>query len=222
MIGKQAEFCFEHYLKTSQRYKLLATTIQIQGATETLGELDYLVYDFKSKQTLHIELTCKFYVYDTLHGSTVISNWIGPNKKDTLREKITKLKDKQFPLLYKQETKEELNSLGIKATSIVQKVCFKAFLFIPKRLNKKDFSKEYSTCIIGYWISYSEFIAETETSLYALPKKKEWLVAPENSVEWLSFAEAQERIKEQLEQKKSPLVYKKDDTSIERFFVVWW
>lgn len=222
MVGKQAEFCFETYLKTSQKYTLLAATIQIQGATETIGELDYLVYDTKNNELLHIELTCKFYVYDDSNGTDIISHWIGPNRKDTLREKVTKLKEKQFPLLFKLETKKRLNLIGIETASVIQQVCFKAFLFIPKTLDKAALSKEYTDCIVGYWIRFSEFIFENETVRYAIPKKTEWLLSPESIREWVSFSEAKKHIKEQLENKKSPLVYKREDTTVDRFFVVWW
>ncbi|GHC55256.1 DUF1853 family protein [Ulvibacter litoralis] len=222
MVGKQAEFCFETYLKSTENYKILTANIQIQGTSETLGELDYLVYSINNKQILHIELACKFYVHDVSYDTNEESHWIGPNRKDTLSDKLGKLKEKQFPLLFKSETKKKLATLGIETDSIVQQVCLKAFLFIPKHLQKESFPKEYSDCIIGYWIRFHEFSSESETALYAIPKKKEWLIASQNTTEWVSFSEIQNEIKLQLDQNKSPLVYKKRQNTIERFFVVWW
>ena len=70
MLGKQAETCFEFLLKQSKRYQLLAANIQIQGEIKTLGELDYLVFDSETSKTLHIELACKFYLFDVSLGCT--------------------------------------------------------------------------------------------------------------------------------------------------------
>ncbi len=77
MLGKQAEYLFENWLKHSQRFQLLAANIQIQGETKTLGELDYVVRAIETNETLHIELACKFYVLDETLGTKVSAQWIG-------------------------------------------------------------------------------------------------------------------------------------------------
>lgn len=60
MLGKQAEFLFEYAIKNSKRYQLLLSNVQIQGATETLGELDYIIYDTQTSETYHLELPVSF------------------------------------------------------------------------------------------------------------------------------------------------------------------
>ena len=122
MLGKQAEYCFTHALNQSNRYQVIASTLQIQGEVATLGEIDYLIYDRKKEQVCHIELACKFYLYDPTF-KTQEARWIGPNRKDTLADKLRKLKQKQFPMLFASETEQVLMSLGITADSVVQQLC---------------------------------------------------------------------------------------------------
>jgi hypothetical protein len=222
MIGKQAEFCFEYYLKHSHRYKLLAANIQIKGETETLGEIDYLVFDTERQQMLHVELACKFYLHDSGLNDMDLSQWIGPNRKDTLKEKLDKLHLKQFPLIKRAETQDTLKKLNIDPDTIEQQLCLKAFLFIRKGWSANQFSDSYRSCLVGYWIPFSEFITEDNTALYSIPKKKEWLLPLEQTKEYNSFSETQAILKLNIDIKRSVLIYKKQKTAITRIFVVWW
>tara|TARA_R100000306_G_scaffold11683_3_gene13777 strand:- start:1391 stop:2062 length:672 start_codon:yes stop_codon:yes gene_type:complete len=223
MLGKQAETCFEFLLKQSKRYQLLAANIQIQGEIKTLGELDYLVFDSETSKTLHIELACKFYLFDVSLGCTLEEKWIGPNRKDTLQEKLDKVAEKQFPLLYAPETAVALKNLHLDMSSVDQQVCIKSFLFLPKNFNRKKLPKHYQECVVGTYIPFSEFDTEENSSaLYTIPDKKEWLLPPENLTEWFSFSETKEKIASLVTNKKTPLVYKKQKDTLGKFFVVWW
>tara|TARA_B110000211_G_scaffold42925_1_gene44812 strand:- start:109 stop:924 length:816 start_codon:yes stop_codon:yes gene_type:complete len=222
IIGKQAEYCFAYYLKHSKRYNLIASNIQINGAAETIGELDYLVFDSKTKATLHVELACKFYLFDSNSDEPITNNWIGPNRKDRLKKKLDKLKLKQFPLIRRKETQGILKELQIDVNTIKQQLCLKAFLFLRKGTSRHEFSKNYQACIVGYWLPYSEFICEDETALYAVPKKKEWLLPTEHIQEWFGFSDVKTILKTQIENNQSVLVYKKVGSQTVQFFVVWW
>lgn len=222
IIGKQAELCFAYYLKHSLRYELIASNIQINGETETIGEIDYLVFDSKTQEILHVELACKFYLFDSSFNDSETNAWIGPNRKDTLKKKLDKLKLKQFPLIKRKETQVTLKELQIDVNAIKQQLCLKAFLFLRRGSQINQFSKNYQLCIVGYWISFAEFISEEKTAIYAIPKKKEWLLPIENNEEWFSFIEVKNIIKTKIETNQSVLVYKKIGSEIIRFFVVWW
>lgn len=220
MLGKQAEFCFEYFLKQSKRYQLLANNIQVQGKTETLGELDYLIFDTQENKTLHIELACKFYLFDASLGKDIEEKWIGPNRKDTLKEKLKKLKTKQFPLLFKAETVEILQKLNLNPFNIEQKIYLKAVLFLPKNF-QKTVPREYKKCVAGYYIHFQE-LKENREAVYAIPDKKEWLFPAEKIDNWYSFAKIKQIVSEKIQQKRAPMVYKKAAANIEKFFVVWW
>ena len=224
----QAEALFEAYLKLSRNYKLLAANLQIHttssssnpNKTKTLGELDYIVRNLNSGEVVHIELACKFYLYDENINGLDAEKWIGPNRKDSLFEKLEKLRQKQFPLLKRPETLQKLEALGIPKPSS-QQLCFKGFLFIPKKMNRVSFAKNIQECIVGHYKKPTD-LEEDETALYAVPSKKEWLL-PINAIDnWHSFSKVQQLIAEQLRKHQSPLVYKKTLQKVERFFVVWW
>lgn len=222
VLGMQAEACFEAYLNLSKSYKVLVANLQIHGIKETLGELDYIVQNLKTNQVIHIELACKFYLYDVDNDASEEEKWIGPNRKDSLYDKLEKVRLKQFPLLYKTETIEKLEELEIEIPT-AQELCLKAFLFLPKKMKLSTFPNNYANCVVGHWINHQDFEEEEDkNALYALPTKKEWLL-PLNSIEtWHSFSEVKKEIETQIKNKKSPLIYKKTSQSMERFFVVWW
>ena len=229
MLGIQAEACFEAYLKHSKNYKLLTANLQIHTSTslsnrkekETIGELDYIVRKLKTNEVVHIELACKFYLYDVDAGVSEEEKWIGPNRKDSLHEKLEKIKLKQFPLINTRETIQKLKSLDIELPTS-QELCLKAFLFIPKKMDINIFPDNYKNCIVGHWIKQVDFINEDGNALYAIPDKKEWLFPYEQITNWLSISEIELEIQKQILDRKSPLIYKKISNEIERFFVVWW
>lgn len=229
VLGMQAEACFEECIKCSTKYKLLIANLQIHTSTslsnplekKTLGELDYIIQNLKTNKVIHIELACKFYLYDDSLSTSEEEKWIGPNRKDTLYDKLEKVKWKQFPLLQKKETLQKLQELNIEIPTS-QQLCLKAFLFLPKKMNRSTFPKNFQDCIVGYWVRFSEFINQDENAFYAIPTKKEWLLPLESTSTWHSFSEVKKEIEQQLENKKSPLIYRKTPRNIERFFVVWW
>ena len=223
MLGKQAEAIFESWLQHSQRFQILGANIQIQGAQETLGELDYIVQDTESDAILHIELACKFYLLDETLSQHISGQWIGPNRKDRLVDKLTKMKTKQFPLLDCEETALALSKFQVDIAAVQQQYCLKAFLFVPKRFQQDKLPKYFQECLAGFSIHWTELDSEKdETALYALPQKKEWLLPQENLTNWVPFSKAKEAIKISIAEKRSPLVYKKTQGLLEKFFVVWW
>lgn len=223
MLGKQAEYLFEEFIRASKRYELIASNIQIQGITETIGELDYIVFDTKTNKHLHIELACKFYVLDKSLGPDTLSQCIGPNRKDRLVDKLEKLTTKQFPLLYRSETASFFKDLNLNVQDMEQQLCLKVFLFVPTAMHKEMLPQPYQNCIAGRYIKFDSFDLEaTNTALYAFPQKKEWLLPPAYLTDWMTFSEAKEEISIAIRNKRSPLVYIKSKKVIQKLFVLWW
>ena len=125
-LGKYVEQFVFYQLKNSN-VDILLENIQIQKEKRTLGELDCIIRD--ENRLIHLELVYKFYLFDETVGSYEIDHFIGPNRKDSLREKLIKLKEKQLPLLYSAECKEQLTYYNFDVNTIEQQVCFKAQLF---------------------------------------------------------------------------------------------
>ncbi len=223
VLGKRVEHFFLETIKDSSKYQLIAHNIQIHDTHRTLGELDFIIRELKTLKILHIELMYKFYVYDPeLTGE--MERWVGPNKKDSLLQKIQKVKTNQFPLLHTHETKEYLRSIDLDSEDIEQEICFKACLFIPKEVESSNFPHINEQCIIGSWIHLEDFREyNLEGSQFFAPDKQDWPIDPKNGEEWFNFMQLEEQIQHLHSRKKSPLVWiKKIDGSFERIIVVWW
>lgn len=222
-MGKRMESFFSYQIKSSSDYNLIVENLQISHNKITIGEIDFIIEDKSENDVIHIEMVYKFYVYDPSFNNEK-ERWIGPNRKDNLLRKIKKLKEDQFPLIYKEATKQVLSSLKIDYSILKQNVCFKANLFVPREMKDKNFPLVNNSCICGYWIHFDEFNSpEYLNNLFYAPKKPDWPIDPEANQEWFSFSVIHEQVKELHLTRKSPLIWMKaSNGNVERFFVVWW
>lgn len=223
VMGKRVERFFEWIIRQNPDYKLVAENMQISRDKITLGELDFLLKDLINQQVYHIEMVYKFYVYDPSFSSEA-QRWIGPNRKDTLLQKMKKLQEKQFPLLFKPETEDLLKSLDLNSEEILQQTCFKANLFVPGKLQDKHYSEINNNCIAGSWLHIKEFKTSNYKNFeYYAPKKQDWPILPNHGETWFSHTEIIDQIEVLFEHKKAPLIWvKKPGNKYERLFVVWW
>jgi len=223
VLGKRVEHFFRLALQQSINYHLIAYNEQIFDDKITLGELDFIIFDRRDNRYIHVELVFKFYLYDSSIPEE-IDRWIGPNRKDTLPFKLKKLKQKQFPLLYHTASQAILEKHNIPIENISQEACYLAHLFLPFSKPKLIPKKVNSKCVAGYWIAISDFKGEDFTNFkFHLPLKKYWMVDPKLNKEWSSYTTILENINLQIEQKKSPLLWvKNNEDQFFKLFVVWW
>ena len=218
-LGQLVEQFVFNQIETSSQYTLLAENIQIKDNQRTLGELDGILQ--LKNQLIHLEIVYKFYVYDPKLGDSEIERWIGPNRKDSLIEKLNKLKDRQFPLLRNDLSRNALKDHGINSTQCEQRVLFKAQLFLPYQ---KDilFDKINPDCVCGCFIHLDQMILFKD-HLFYIPSKHDWLLDPKDGVTWISFSEFKSEVQSYMERQQSPLFWKKSpNNSLEKIFLVWW
>lgn len=225
-LGKLVEQFVFHEIRNSPNSIMLAENLQVSRDKISIGEIDCLLKE--AEELVHLEIVYKFYLYDEKSGQGELHKWIGPNRKDDLIQKLTKLKDKQLPLLYKKETQTVLEhlskDLGIPFTSsdFNQKVLFKAQLFVPKELLLNSFPVINNDCIKGFYLPFSD-LETLKTNSFYIPTKLDWLVEPHQEVEWLDFTTFYTEIQDYMINRRSPLCWlKKPNKSMEKFFVVWW
>jgi len=222
-LGKRIERFFEFFVNQSINYELIKSNIQIIHDKQTLGELDFLIYDMKNKKYLHLEHIYKYYLYDTSFENE-LDRFIGPNRDDTFIKKIEKLKNKQLPLLYKDETRQYLD--GIDIDNIEQKVCFKGNIYVPLNLLGKEIPIVNNSCIQGFYISYKEFITQKyfKEFKYFLPSRDDWVCDCSFNKTWKNLGEIIDEIELLLSYKKSTLVWLKNEkeNKIQSFFITWW
>lgn len=218
ILGKQAEFLFSETIKACTNFTLLQENIQINQYKRTLGELDYILKN-DTNEFFHVELACKFYLLKETKNTALERQWIGPNLKDTLADKINKFNTHQFPLLQHTATAALLSSFAI-SKPIQQQYCIKAKLFVPEHY-AKQLPVYYQNCLQGVWKKHTNLVLNKKAS-YAIPSKKEWLLPAQQCTSWFSSDHISEVITEQVFNKRSPLVYEKLGDQISKFFVVWW
>ncbi len=76
-------------MKTNSDIEIIGQNIQVIENKITISELDCLILD--NHKPVHIEIVYKFYLYDESLTGNEIDKWIGPNRNDSLKHKITKL-----------------------------------------------------------------------------------------------------------------------------------
>lgn len=219
-LGKYVERFVSFELEQHENITVLAENVQIQHNKTTLGELDCLL--IKNKIPIHLEVIYKFYLFDESVGETEIDHFIGPNRKDSLFEKLTKLKDKQLPLLYTAACKNYLNELDLKSENILQQVYFKAQLFVPYSNRNLELQTLNTDCIAGFYVNPNELDNFSDHKFY-FPKKKDWLITPHTHVNWINFTDFKNIAQDYFKQQFSPLCWKKSSNgALKKIFLIWW
>ena len=219
-LGKYVERLVSYELEQQKDISVLAENIQIQNGKVTLGELDCLL--LRNNKPIHLEVIYKFYLFDASVGDTEIAHFIGPNRKDSLKEKLTKLKEKQLPLLYSDACKRHIDTFNLKAENIVQQVYFKAQLFVPFHNQDIQLTTLNTGCIAGFYINQTE-LNQFKDCKFNIPSKKDWLILPYTNVNWLNFDTFKAAAEDYFEQKFSTLCWVKFNSGeLKKLFLVWW
>ena len=218
-LGKLTEQFVLFELEQTPSLQLLQSNIQIFRDQITIGELDCLI---KTPDTfLHLEIVYKFYLYDPAIP-VELNRWIGPNRKDSLVQKLDKLKQKQLPLLHHPETVKILDKLNLRPTDFQQKLCFQTQLFVPLNYQISSIDIINIDCIRGCYLRIEDLIHFSDHTFY-IPPKLDWLVEPHTDVNWLLIQDFQAIISESLAKQRSPLCWmRRPKGKLQKFFMVWW
>ena len=219
-LGQRVEqFVFEE-LKQFNTIKILSENAQIINKDRlTIGELDCLYLEHE--QVFHLEIQYKFYLFDPNVGTTELDHCIGPNRKDTLIQKLNKLKTKQLPLLYANDTKPLLEYLQIKANAIKQQLYFKAQLFMPygENIQLKTLNND---CVYGFYFKFKN-LPDFKNCKFYIPKKLDWLVDVHPNVDWQNYKQVLPQLETFFSEQYAPMIWlKKPNGTIYKCFVIWW
>lgn len=219
ILGKRVERFVHAELEKHKRIKILLKNTQIIHKKTTIGEIDCVL--MKDDIPIHLEIIYKFYLYDSSMGDTEIEHWIGPNRKDSLVQKLNKLKDKQLPLINNVNTLPILNKIDVDVRQLQQRVCFKAQLFTPFKANI-NFGILNRDCLAGFYIHISD-IDQFSDCKFHIPIKINWLMDVQAQVDWLDYQSFYSEILLILNKKRAPLCWIKfPNESLQKFFIVWW
>ncbi|HUH45985.1 MAG TPA: DUF1853 family protein [Arenibacter sp.] len=221
-LGHQIEFVFQQLLNRSHHYRVLVHNLAIYQNKISLGEIDYILQNIDNGEHIHIELTYKFYII-TGDGQAIDQQLIGPNKRDTFILKKERIKQHQLPLLYRSESGEVLRAYGIDVGKLHQRVCFKSQLFVPFNRPYTDLGPFDPNCIVGSWIFHSDFNTDGFRSYtYYIPSKLEWLLTPNDTVNWKTHGEVSDDIGERIKRHYAPLVWARNGSGgIRKIFILF-
>ncbi|MDA7762127.1 DUF1853 family protein [Crocinitomicaceae bacterium] len=219
-LGKLIEQYVFTELRNQPSLEVLVSNLQIIDDKITIGEIDCVINYLE--RIIHLEIVYKFYLFDEQIMGSTIDKWIGPNRNDSLKLKLNKLRVKQLPLVGQEKAREILIKHDVDVDEIISKVYFKAQLFVPKNYLSKTFELINNECIIGYYMGMAEFKKRTDCEFH-MPIKLDWLIEPHKGVEWLSLDDFIPCIALEISQSRSPLCWVKTaDGKLEKIFVVFW
>jgi hypothetical protein len=219
-LGHLAEKIVAELIKASTNYKVLYENVQVTEDKRTIGEIDFIIENNITKQLTHVELAYKFYLFDPNISSEPLNNWIGPNRNDSLKEKLEKTKTKQFPLLYHNRTKSKLNNIEI--DEVTQALCLLVSLFIPYQY-QASLNPIYEKAVKGYYLNFETFLRlDHFAKNYYIPAKKEWGMDPAENEIWTDFNGVEKYLSTSIQEKQAPFCWQKYKNSYVAFFIVWW
>ena len=218
-LGHLVETYVAYELEQHKEIKVIAKNLQIIREKQTLGEFDFILK--QGSEVKQIEVSYKFYFYDPSIIGSELARWIGPNRKDSFLQKISKIKDRQFPLLQEKETYIALEKLRINLHEVQQNVLFKGQLFVPLK-TEVDVAPLNPDNVVGIYINLDE-IDRFKDDKFIIPNKHEWLIKPHENVAWKSLNEIREALTESIKEERSVLVWHKSSKGVlTKMFIVWW
>lgn len=219
-LGHLAEQVVSHCITASASYSILHQNIQIREGKQTVGELDFILKEEDTQKVVHVEMAYKFYLYDPSVSAVVMNNWIGPNRNDSLSEKLKKLKERQFPLLHSPLAENILGDLV--APDVSQALCLLASLYVPYGFCD-TLDPDYTAMIKGHYLHVELWSSlDTPDKRYYLPPKKEWGMDPTSGHTWNDYATIKQDIYRCTNEKQAPLCWEKRGSTYSEFFIVWW
>ena len=182
-LGKYFETLWLYWLRHNKRYQVIENNLQIIIEGETLGEIDFIVFDRVTGQTAHWELAVKFYL--GVGDTREMSSWYGPNLNDRLDIKVEHLLHRQSLMTKDRRVARWLQQSGIVIDECA--VILKGRLYYPWLAASPGESGRYRTDMASppqcapdhlnsWWLRLSQFDEEFDSRQCFVPLiNKGWL-----------------------------------------------
>lgn len=166
-------FFWSHFVQPAPANNaVIAQNLQIQKSGKTLGALDFIICE-EGKGVCHIEAALKFYLLDGDNPQD-LKSWVGPNRNDTLHNKVERLEHHQFKMLHHPETEIALKQLGINPQSVKQQLLLKGQLF--PRLSIQTHSAQTKTMNSGnFWLAHHELLETLPEGSFTIIPRNRWI-----------------------------------------------
>lgn len=174
-IGLYAERLLCSLFKVLPDHHLLAHNLQIHHddpSKQTLGALDFLIQTPQGIE--HLELTVKFYLKLHIRGGW--DQWLGPNERDTMAQKMRKMLTHQLPLSQHPSTQKQFMRLNLPLVHLRSLFCI-GHIF-EEVIAKKDAVTLTQDLPRSVWIRQNHFAhvqAMCETTRWVIRPYPDWL-----------------------------------------------
>ena len=194
-LGLYFERLWSYWLQHNDRYRLLASNLQVMRDGQTYGEFDFIVHDTAADQIEHWELAVKFYL--GIAPLQAMQHWFGPNTKDRLDLKFRHLVDKQLPL---SQTQPGLATCAQRGWPVRQRrLISKGRLYFPFPHHQDAPRCIDARHLHGFWLNQSQWLRQARhygQAGYSWLTRSEWLVWHPRPLQ--TYRDIRERLEQQL------------------------
>lgn len=172
-LGHRFETLIACWLEHDPRFDVLAHNLQVQDASGTVGEFDFIVYDHRDRLYLHLEVACKFYL--GVHHTEHTASWYGPMLRDRLDRKLDHMQSRQSQLAHHPAARRVLaqHALQVDATRCLMKGRLFYPLAAPDPASPPDVAGMHER---GGWCRDAEFweLASNGAEIWQPLSKQHW------------------------------------------------
>ena len=170
-LGFYFERLYRVLLEELLGWEILIQNRQVQANGRTLGELDFIVHNRNEGRLEHHEIAIKYYLgVPETNGPT---RWYGPNAKDRLDLKISRMINTQSQRTRLPEAQVLLAEAGISGP-ITPRLFMPGYLFYPSRPDYAIPDYVPEDHLAGRWQYVSE-LAASSTRHWVVLNKPDWI-----------------------------------------------
>ena len=182
-LGKYFETLWFYWLSHNKRFDIVENNVQIIIDGETLGEIDFVLFDNVTRQTIHWEVAVKFYL--GIGDTREMCHWHGPQLRDRLDIKVQHLRQRQSLISKDPRVSRWLSTQGIHIDQCA--VILKGRLYYPwacfgqhGQNGRLATALMPAECAPGHlfsgWLTQSQFVEVFDESQLFMPLiDKGWL-----------------------------------------------
>lgn len=179
-LGKYFETLWFYWLSHNKRFDIVENNVQIIIDGETLGEIDFVLFDNVTRQTIHWEVAIKFYL--GIGDTREMRHWHGPQLRDRLDIKVQHLRHRQSLISKDRRVSRWLKTQGIHIDQCA--VILKGRLYYPwacfQQHGHLAAAMMPAECAPGHlfsgWLTQSQFVEAFDKSQQFIPLiNKGWL-----------------------------------------------
>ncbi|KKO12751.1 DUF1853 family protein [Pseudohongiella sp.] len=175
-LGLYAERLYECLMRDLLGWTVVARNLPIRDAGITLGELDFIVHNPHTGHNEHHEIAVKFYLGYMARNDLEI-RWYGPNARDRLDLKSSRMLREQSQRCRLPETIATLSASGI-TPPVTSRIFMPGYLFYPRDSALTAPASADSGHLRGYWLRLPDARKRAQSDMsetWVVLRKPHWL-----------------------------------------------